>query len=223
MDISTTQAERLAELSDKRGRDASSEESGVTRRRSMAWWMRWAHVYVSMISLFVVLFFGLTGITLNHQEWTFGTEPVSSDTTGTLPASLVGDDEPDFLGVSEYLRSTYDVRGQVSAYRDDGTKATIAYAGPGYRAQVSFDLQDGSFALSEQDQGWITVFNDLHKGRDTKSSWRWLVDVSGALLIVVGVTGLAIQLYMRKRRTRALVSALVGTIITIGLIWVAIT
>ena len=34
--------------------------------------MRWIHVYTSMISLLIVLFFGLTGITLNHPKWTFG-------------------------------------------------------------------------------------------------------------------------------------------------------
>ena len=33
--------------------------------------MRWLHVYLSMISLAVVLFFSVTGITLNHPDWFF--------------------------------------------------------------------------------------------------------------------------------------------------------
>jgi uncharacterized protein len=31
--------------------------------------MRWLHIYLSMISLAIVLFFGVTGITLNHPDW----------------------------------------------------------------------------------------------------------------------------------------------------------
>lgn len=220
MEASTEQIERLERLQNRR---SSDDVDDAPRRRSTAWWMRWAHVYLSMISLFVVLFFGLTGITLNHQDWTFGTEPVSTTTTGAVPSSLLSGDAPDFLGISEFLRSDYDVRGEVTDYRDDGNEGTIAYAGPGYRAQMTFGLADGNFELIEQDQGWITVLNDLHKGRDTKSSWRWLVDISGVLLVIVGLTGLVIQLYMRKRRTRAIVSAIVGTAVTLLLLWIAIT
>ena len=59
--------------------------------------------------------------------------------------------------------------------------------------------------------------NDLHKGRDTASSWNWLIDIAGGLLVVVAATGLGIQLFLRKRRTRALLFALGGTVLSIAL------
>ena len=31
--------------------------------------MRWIHIYLSMFGLAAVLFFGVTGLTLNHPEW----------------------------------------------------------------------------------------------------------------------------------------------------------
>ena len=34
--------------------------------------LRWLHVYVSMLSFRAILFFAITGITLNHPEWTLG-------------------------------------------------------------------------------------------------------------------------------------------------------
>lgn len=34
--------------------------------------LRWLHVYVSMLSFLTILFFAITGITLNHPEWTLG-------------------------------------------------------------------------------------------------------------------------------------------------------
>ena len=34
--------------------------------------MLWLHIYVSMFGLAAVLFFSVTGITLNHPDWFFG-------------------------------------------------------------------------------------------------------------------------------------------------------
>ena len=34
--------------------------------------MRWLHIYLSMFGLAAVLFFSVTGITLNHPDWAFG-------------------------------------------------------------------------------------------------------------------------------------------------------
>ena len=34
--------------------------------------MRWLHIYLSMLGLAAVLFFSVTGITLNHPDWVFG-------------------------------------------------------------------------------------------------------------------------------------------------------
>jgi hypothetical protein len=31
--------------------------------------LRWLHIYTSMVSLVAVLFFALTGVTLNHPDW----------------------------------------------------------------------------------------------------------------------------------------------------------
>ena len=44
-----------------------------------------------------------------------------------------------------------------------------------------------------EEQGLLGVLNDLHKGRDTGSKWKWLIDVSALFLVVVAVTGLGIQ------------------------------
>lgn len=59
-----------------------------TRRRgaSPQRWFRWAHSYTSMISLVIILFFGATGITLNHPTWTLAGHADSTKATGTLPS-----------------------------------------------------------------------------------------------------------------------------------------
>lgn len=187
-------------------------------------WTRWLHVYSSMIALLVVLFFGATGITLNHPEWTFGLDSTTESYAGFLPDSWLDQSgEIEFLVISEFLRETYDVDGQVSDYGSDATTGFISYAGPGYSAAVFFDPESGEYELTIEEQGFVAVLNDLHKGRDTDSSWNWLIDASGVLLIAIALTGLGLQLFMKKRRTSALVVVGVGVLAAVVLASVSIS
>ncbi len=182
-------------------------------------WTRWLHVYTSMLALLVVLFFGITGITVNHPEWTFGFGPTSETSTGTLPSEWQGPDgEVQFLVVSEFVRSDYGVKGDVSDFGSDTTAGFISYRGPGYGADIFFSLDSGEYELTVEQQGWVGVINDLHKGRDTDSSWNWLIDVSGAFLVLIALTGLGLQLFLKRRRRAALMVGLAGTIAT-GVFW----
>lgn len=204
-------------------------------KRRAQYWLRWAHVYISMISLLLVLFFGLTGITLNHPEWTFlGADTTTQSVTGLLPEELIAtdqvgsvdeaDNQPDgtlFLAVSRLVRGRHDVSGEVSDFSIDGDRGSISYRAPGYGADLFFDVGTGEYELTESRQGWLGVMNELHKGRDSSSAWRWVVDISGGLLVVVAVTGLGIQLLMRKRRVRALTLTLLACIATVLAIMVA--
>lgn len=178
-------------------------------------WTRWLHVYTSMLSFLVVLFFGLTGITLNHPQWTFG-DPVKETTvTGTLPSGW-DQTPPDYLAVTEHIRRTYGVTAPVSAYGTSGQDGSVSFRGPGYAADLSFRTTDGTFQLKVEQQGFIGVLNDLHKGRDTNGQWKWVIDVAGGFLVLVALTGISLQLFLRKRRTRALLVAAAGLAITIG-------
>lgn len=175
-----------------------------------------------MISLVIVLFFGVTGITLNHPDWTFGSEGTATTVAGSLPADAINDGDVEFLIVSEFLRNEHGVKGQVTDFSEDGTQGTISFKNPGYGAEVFFEIDSGSYTLSENSQGWVTVMNDLHKGRDSTSSWRWVIDVSGALLVLISVTGLGIQFFLRKRRPSALTLSVIGGLVSALFLWIAI-
>ncbi len=191
-------------------------------KRKSHFWLRWAHVYTSMISLIIVLFFGITGITLNHPDWTFGSDGTSSTVTGSLPDEAITDGDVEFLVVSEFLRNEHGVKGQVTNFGEDGTEGTISFKNPGYGAEVFFELDTGTYTLSENAQGWVTVMNDLHKGRDSNTAWRWVIDISGGLLVLISVTGLGIQFFLRKRRLSALTLSVVGGLVSVLLLWIAI-
>jgi len=192
------------------------------RRRTTAYWIRWVHVYTSMASLLIVLFFGLTGITLNHPTWAFGGSTSSQTVSGILPAGYQTDGSVDFFAISEFLRAEHNVKGAVSDFRSDTVEGTMSFDGPGYAADLVFAIDTGTFDLVVRRDGLVAVLNDLHKGRNTTTSWSWVIDIAAGLLVVVAVTGLGVQLMMRKRRTRALTLSALAALVTLTLIWVTI-
>ncbi len=177
-----------------------------------------------MIALVVVLFFGITGVTLNHPTFSFGEASTTDVTSGTLAAHpTTTDGTPNWLPVAEELRADYDVKGTVSDFYVTDAEATIIFVNPGYSATALFDTTSGGFELTVSQQGFVGVMNDLHKGRDSGTSWRWAIDVSGIFLVVISVTGIVMQLFLRKRRTSAFVTAAVGGVLCVGLMWITLS
>jgi len=192
-------------------------------KRSTNKWSRILHVYTSMIALLVVLFFGVSGLTLNHPTWTFGDQVDVRTETGTLPSGYLNSSgEVDFLAVSEFVRDTYDVTGRVDSYDVVNGQGSIAYKNPGYAADLFFAVDGGTYELRIEQQGWVGVMNDLHKGRDANSTWKWVIDVSAILLVVISLTGLLMQFFLRKRRRSALISAGAGVAVLLVLIYLAV-
>lgn len=175
-----------------------------------------------MVCFLVVLFFALTGITLNHPNWTLGTSPTHTVQKGTFPTSWKSGNTVDWLRVSEHLRNTYGIKGAVGDYRNDDQQGSISFKGPGYEANAAIDMKKGSYELTVDSQGLIAVLNDLHKGRDTRSSWKWVIDVAGGFLALVSLSGLLLQFFLRKRRTRAYVTAVTGGLVLAVMTWLAV-
>ena len=194
---------------------------GRRRRNNGQRWTRLLHSWLSMASLLVVLFFAVTGLTLNHQDWTFGQSPQVSKTSGTLPDGAIASGEPDFLLVSEYLRANEGATGEITDHGVDGDTGRISYSGPGYTGSATFSLTDGSYTMESTRYGLVAVANDLHKGRHTSTAWSWTIDVAAALLILVSLTGLILQFLIQKRRTTAMILLGLGVLAGAGLMFLA--
>jgi hypothetical protein len=219
LEHSPTRTALTAEPSTGSPRDRPKRLGRETHR-----WARLIHVYTSMIALLIVLFFAATGLTLNHPEWTFGDELSTTSTTGVFPFSTTLDPTTtsegavDFLSIAEYARAELGVVGRVDSFAATNGSGSIAFVNPGYRADVSFDVASGEYELTVEQQGWVAVVNDLHKGRSTGTAWKWVIDLAAGLLVAISVTGLVMQLFLRKRRRPALLIAVLGSVMTLGMI-----
>jgi len=170
-------------------------------------------MYVSMFSLIVVLFFAVTGITLNHPEWTFGGKEVHRQYKGKLDPRAITDDKVDWLKVVEQLRKDQPVRGAASDMRVDADEGSLSFKAPGYTSECFFKLADGSYEMRTNSQGWVAAMNDLHRGRDAGGAWFWLIDLSGVILAFVSVTGLGIMFYLKKSRVATFILCGIGLVV----------
>lgn len=167
-----------------------------------------------MATFGLVLFFSVTGLTLNHVEWFDGAQKTVT-LTGEVPTALLA--KPDELRIVEHLRNTHHIRGAVGDTRIDDQQYEVTFKGPGYSADAAIDRATGKYNIIETRNGFWAVMNDLHKGRDTGKAWSWVIDISAVLLVLVSLTGLALIFFLYKKRTAGLIVAVVGTIAFIAL------
>jgi hypothetical protein len=177
--------------------------------------LRWLHIYTSMVSLLVVLFFAATGVTLNHPDWLASER--TDEVTGTLPAGWKTAKGIDWLVVDEHLRAADGVHGTVADRTEDERQGALTFRAPGYSADAFIDVANGSYRLTTSYQGAIGVLDDLHRGRDAGSAWAWLIDASGMFLVLLSLTGLGLLFYLKKVRVRALLVMTVGALLVIAL------
>lgn len=184
--------------------------------------LRWLHIYLSMFSLLLVLFFSATGLTLNHPDWFFATQPKQVDSEGKLPESWVAGSSTDPNSVSrleivEELRKR-GVRGALEEFRVDETECLVSFKAPAYAADGFIDRRTGTYRLTTTEEGTVAAMNDLHKGRHSGAVWSKVVDISAIFLVVISLTGLGLVFFLKKLRVAALLTVCGGIAVTLLLI-----
>ena len=186
--------------------------------------VRWLHIYLSMFGLASVLFFAVTGLTLNHPAWFFADVETVRDLDGSIdPAWLHlqsdGPEAVDRLAIVEHLRAEHRVGGALADFTVDDYECIVTFKGPGYSADAFIDRESGTYTLTEVSRGLVAVINDLHKGRDTGPAWSVVIDVSAVLLTALSLTGLLLIFYLKLRRVPGVAVAIVGTIAIAVVVW----
>lgn len=184
--------------------------------------LRWLHIYLSMFSLLLVLFFSATGLTLNHPDWFFSTQPKQVDSEGKLPEEWLSGSNTDPNSVSrleivEELRKR-GVRGALEEFRVDETECLVSFKAPAYAADGFIDRRTGTYRLTTTEEGTVAAMNDLHKGRHSGAVWSKVVDISAIFLVVISLTGLGLVFFLKKLRVAALLTVCSGIAVTLLII-----
>ncbi|MES2651179.1 MAG: PepSY-associated TM helix domain-containing protein [Bacteroidota bacterium] len=182
-------------------------------KKEVAKLSRWLHIYLSMVSFAVVLFFSFTGLTLNHPTWFGGDKQVIVKNKGKLNVNWVNNPDTNKIAkleIVEFLRKTYQVKGVVSEVRIDDYEVSVSLKGPAYSCDAFINREDGSYEVSEVKMGIMAVMNDLHKGRDSGTGWSWIIDISAVFLILVSLSGLILLCFIKKKRVAGFITGIVG-------------
>jgi len=176
-----------------------------TRRR--AYWLKTLHEWhwvSSALCLIGLLLFGITGFTLNHAA-TIEAKPKVTSRVATvdedLRAALLkqvpsataqkGKAElPAELQTWIGQRWSIDTAGREAEWSDD--EIYLSLPRPGGDAWLRVNLADGEAEYERTDRGWLSYFNDLHKGRNSGAAWSWFIDIFAAATLVFSITGLFI-------------------------------
>mgnify|MGYP006137044131 CR=1 FL=1 len=184
--------------------------------RNLVNWSRAVHVYLSIALLIILIFFSITGITLNHAESMVGepqTEIITLDSLPNLPLDDTGmiADSPE---LANYLRDEFGIRLEFSELTIELPFVRIEYDGPGLQALVEIDQELGEVYAETTNYGLIAVLNDLHKGRYTHIVWNALIDISAIILMIFSLAGFVLLLPNEYRFRSVAKYSLIGIVIT---------
>ena len=183
----------------------------VTRQQRRGFWLRTLHHWhwiSSALCLVGMLLFAVTGVTLNHAG-SIEAEPATVNRTTQLPASLLrllakGEDgnRPLPPQVGAWLEGEFDVSIGAKPAEWSADEAYLPLPRPGGDGWLSVDRATGAVEYEATTRGWVAYLNDLHKGRNAGTAWKWFMDVFAIACLVFCITGLfLLQLHARQRPT----------------------
>ncbi|MPS49345.1 PepSY-associated TM helix domain-containing protein [Methylobacillus sp.] len=158
---------------------------------------RW-HWISSAICLVGMLLFAATGLTLNNAG-RIESDPVVTKKNGQLPSPLLsklqqthGDNAPLPTAVASWMAGALGIEaaGRVAEWSDD--EVYVSLPRPGGDAWVVIDRASGELHYELTERGWVSYFNDLHKGRNTGMAWSWFLDAFSVMALVFSMTGLCL-------------------------------
>lgn len=179
---------------------------------------RTIHVYLTMFAFLAIMFFAVTGLLLNHEDW-FAGATRTSVVTDTIPRRLL--EGPDQLMVVENLRARFGATGAVSTFDIDDATLHVELKGPGRRTEADIDRKSGLTVATTERRGFFVRLDDMHRGKDSGTAWKWVLDVSAILLFVGSLTGILMWFALPRRRKWGL-AALLSSAVILAVIYLAL-
>ena len=183
------------------------------------------HWVSSALCLASMLFFAVTGITLNHAASIPGKARVDVR-TATLPSPLLrtiafqgGPDTTAPLppAISRWLRQNLDVRTHGRPAEWSEFEIYVSLPRPGGDAWLAIDRTTGETTCEITRRGAVAYLNDLHKGRNTGGAWSWFIDLFSIACVIFTLTGLGLLWVHARRRPITWPVVAAGIVIPVAL------
>nr|WP_324316715.1 PepSY-associated TM helix domain-containing protein [Povalibacter sp.] len=195
---------RLRDLQEIDSMAEAARATTAREQKNRAFWLKHLHQWhwVSAAGCLIgMILFSITGFTLNHATL-IAAKPQVTTTTESLPAALLEqlrqlapeatETTPVPDDVTRWLRKELSARTGHGKAEWSEDELYVSLPRPGGDAWLTIDLASGEVTHELTDRGWISYFNDLHKGRNTGAAWSLFIDVFAFAALVFAVTGLVL-------------------------------
>ena len=172
-------------------------------QKSRAFWLKHLHQWhwVSAAACLIgMMLFSITGFTLNHANWVGAKATVTSHVAAlpetlkqqlqSLAAEKDGDKGPLPAEAVAWLNDELSIQASDREAEWATDEIYVSLPRPGGDAWTTLDLTTGEVTHEVTDRGWVSYFNDLHKGRNTGPAWSLFIDVFAFAALVFASTGL---------------------------------
>jgi hypothetical protein len=175
----------------------------ATEQRARAFWLKHLHQWhwISAAGCLIgMILFSITGFTLNHANWV-SAKPEMASHDAKLPEPLLeqlqklaatkADSKSELPSEAiDWLRTEMSIHASGHEAEWSADEVYVSLPRPGGDAWATLDLESGEVKHEVTDRGWVSYFNDLHKGRNTGSAWSLFIDVFAIASLVFASTGL---------------------------------
>jgi len=186
------------------------------KNKKVQTWARRLHIYISMALLLVVLFFAITGITLNRPHLFVSEQPQKELIILNVPGNTFslenGRLQLDKAQLLQFLSVEGNLSGKPSEIQifsevEEGElvegEISLDYKGPGFNSTVFIDLVNQEAEIETTYYGVIAVLNDLH------------IDVSAILMLFFALTGVCLLVPKKKSFRLGLKWTAFGSIVSV--------
>jgi len=196
-------------------------------RANAAIWLRKVHGWIGLWGATLGLLFGFSGIWLNHRA-VLPLKPAAE--RGDSQLALPDPRPADARAMADWLQSALSLPQPAGNVRIEKARpapwaeaSASAVMQPAHwtfnfnapRAQIQAEYWVGNHAVSvrRSDNGVVATLTNLHKGIGMPVAWILLVDTLAGSLILLSLSGLALWMLTRRKRTVGL--AIFGTALAV--------
>ncbi len=162
------------------------------------------HGYISAFAFLVLMFFSATGILLNHPDWL--SEPADPESiSATIAPDKIAGAGDSGAALGALVAQSMPLLGAYSSADVDSREALLRFEGVKGMSTVILNLKSGEAQAQIQKADTLTMLDDLHRGKNVGAVWAGLIDISGALILILSAIGYVLFFAMRFRLRTALV------------------
>lgn len=209
-----------------RNRQPVRNKKAARFKKNLFKYSRALHVYFSSALCLLLIFFSVTGVTLNHQ-WTLQNKDGQNIEHYSLKDELLdkwiigtgSEWVADITSLQAYLSANHGLPHAKSVDVDhEFYEISFEYRVPAGYASAILNVETGQLSIESESGSALAILNDLHKGRHSGKLWFWLIDISAIAVVIFSSTGLIILYQGHKYRSVGSLSIALGLLVP-GLIY----